>query len=52
MTKVIDCPCGEHIRGESDEEVLAATHRHMDESHPDRSQTPSDAELLSSARDE
>ena len=52
MARVINCPCGQAIRGDSDQELLAAAHRHMDEAHPDRSQTPSDEELLASAENE
>ena len=52
MAKVINCPCGHAIRGESDEDLLAEAHKHMEESHPDRSHTPSDDELLASAQEE
>lgn len=51
MTRVISCPCGEVIRGESDEELLSGAHRHKEESHPDREHTPSDEELLASAQE-
>ena len=52
MARVINCPCGYVIRGESDEELLSGAHKHMEESHPDRSHTPSDEELLASAEEE
>ena len=52
MARVINCPCGEAIRGETDEELLAGAHKHMDEAHADRSSTPSDEELLASAEEE
>jgi len=51
MSKVINCPCGEAIKGDTDEELLAAAHKHMEEAHPDRSNTPSDEELLASAQE-
>ena len=52
MSKVINCPCGYDVKGETDEELLEAAHRHMDEAHADRAQTPSDEELLASAKEE
>ena len=52
MARVINCPCGFVIRGDTDEELLGAAHRHMDEAHADRSSTPSDEELLASAEEE
>ena len=52
MARVINCPCGEAIRGETDEELLAGAHKHMDEAHPDMSQRPSDEDLLASATEE
>jgi predicted small metal-binding protein len=52
MARVINCPCGYVIRGDTDEELLRGAHQHMDEAHPDRSSTPSDEELLASAQEE
>ena len=52
MARVINCPCGYVIRGDSDEDLLAGAHKHMEESHPDRRTTPSDEDLLASAQEE
>jgi predicted small metal-binding protein len=52
MSKVINCPCGEAVRGDSDEELLSAAHQHMDEAHEDMTQRPSDDDLLASAVEE
>jgi hypothetical protein len=52
MARVINCPGGQVIRGDTDEELLREAHQHMDEAHPDRSSTPFDEELLASAQDE
>lgn len=52
MARVINCPCGYVIRGDSDEDLLAGAHKHMEESHPDRASTPSDEDLLASATEE
>lgn len=35
MTKVIDCECGQQIRAENEEELVAKTQQHVEESHPD-----------------
>ena len=51
MAKVINCPCGYDVRGDTDEELLANAHKHMDEAHADRESTPSDEELLASAQE-
>ena len=35
MAKVINCECGLTLRGESDDEVIAAAEQHIGDSHPD-----------------
>jgi len=35
MAKLINCECGQTIRGESDDEVIAQAEAHIRESHPD-----------------
>jgi predicted small metal-binding protein len=35
MTKVINCECGETVRAESDEELVATVERHVDDAHPE-----------------
>ena len=52
MARVINCPCGVVIRGDTDEELLRGAHQHMNETLADRSSTPSDEELLASAQEE
>lgn len=52
LARVINCPCGSVVRGDTDEELLEAAHQHIEESHPDREDTPSDEELLASAQEE
>jgi predicted small metal-binding protein len=44
--------CGYVIRGDSDEDLLAGAHQHMDEVHPDLAERPSDEDLLASAQEE
>ena len=52
MTRVINCPCGHVIRGDTDEELLAGAHQHMEEAHADMASKPSDEELIGSAQEE
>jgi predicted small metal-binding protein len=35
MEKVINCECGEIVRAESDDELVAKVERHVGEAHPD-----------------
>ncbi len=34
MAKVISCQCGATIKGETDDEVIAAAEKHMQAEHP------------------
>lgn len=35
MAKVINCECGETVRAESDDELVAKVERHVGEAHPE-----------------
>jgi predicted small metal-binding protein len=35
MGKVINCECGEVVRAESDDELVAKVERHVGEAHPE-----------------
>ena len=35
MGKVINCECGEVVRAENDDELVAKVGRHVDEAHPE-----------------
>jgi predicted small metal-binding protein len=52
MAKVINCPCGYTVRGDTDEELLAEAHKHIESDHPDRVGKVSDEELLGSAQEQ
>lgn len=52
MAKVINCPCGYDVRGDTDEDLLAAAHKHIEDAHPDKAGSVSDQELLASAEEE
>jgi predicted small metal-binding protein len=33
--KVVHCPCGTDVSGETDDEIVANVEKHIDEVHPD-----------------
>ena len=35
MAKLINCECGEVVRGETDDDLVAAATAHIDRDHPD-----------------
>jgi predicted small metal-binding protein len=35
MAKQVDCPCGETVRGESDDELVSNVEAHVQDQHPD-----------------
>ena len=51
MAKVINCDCGYTVRGETDQELLAAAHKHIDETHPDLKSQITDEQLLGQAQE-
>ena len=51
VAKVINCDCGYQARGETDEELLADAHKHIDEVHPDMKDKVSDDQLLAQAQE-
>jgi predicted small metal-binding protein len=50
MAKVINCECGETVRGETDDEVVAAAREHINAAHPEMKDT-SDEQILSMAEE-
>lgn len=51
MAKEINCPCGETVRGETDDELVSATEEHMREKHPEMVGTKSRQDILEMAHD-
>jgi hypothetical protein len=35
MAKLINCECGQVVRGETDDELIAAAEEHIDSNHPE-----------------
>lgn len=50
MAKVIHCPCGVDVKGETDDELVANVEAHVAEAHAG-SDPPAREEILSSAHD-
>ena len=52
MAKKIDCPCGETVRGEDDDQLVSAVESHIADRHPDMVGTMSREQILGMASDE
>ena len=52
MGKLINCECGQVVRGESDEELLAAAEEHVNRHHPELVGKISRADLLAMSEEE
>jgi predicted small metal-binding protein len=52
MAQKVDCPCGETIRGESDEELVSNVEQHVQSDHPDLVGTMSREQILAMAQAE
>ena len=52
MTMKVDCPCGQTIRGESDDELVGNVEAHVREDHPDEVGKMSREQILGMATSE
>ena len=52
MRKVINCECGEVVRGNSDEEILAAVKTHLNRDHPELLEKLSNEDILAMAEED
>jgi predicted small metal-binding protein len=52
MAKVVNCPCGETVRGENDDELVANVESHVQEAHPEMVGTMSREQVLGMAEEE
>jgi predicted small metal-binding protein len=50
MAQKVDCPCGETIRGESDDELVSNVEQHVQDQHPDMVGTMSREQILGMAQ--
>jgi len=51
MAKLINCECGQVVRGETDEELLAAAEDHVNRDHPELVGKISRADVLAMAEE-
>ena len=49
MAKVVNCECGEVVRGETDDELVANVERHVTQRHPELVGTMGRTEILDMA---
>ncbi len=52
MAQKVDCPCGETVRGESDDELVSNVETHIQDNHPDLVGTMSRDQILGMAQTE
>jgi predicted small metal-binding protein len=50
--KAIRCECGEMVKGEDEQAVLAAAHEHIEAKHPDMVTTINDSQLRAMMEDD
>ena len=50
MTMKVDCPCGETVRGESEDELVGNVEQHVQDKHPDMVGTMSREQILGMAQ--
>ena len=51
MAKLINCECGQVVRGETDDELVAAAEAHIDRDHPELVGKVSREDLLGMAEE-
>jgi predicted small metal-binding protein len=49
MTKQVDCPCGEVVRGEDDDELVTNVEAHVRDKHPEMVGTMTREQVLAMA---
>ena len=49
--KVMTCPCGATLSGETDDEFVAAVNAHMGDAHPEMAGKYTDEQILSRAQE-
>lgn len=52
MRKVINCECGEVVRGNTEEELLAAVKAHLTRDHPELLEKLSSEDILGMAEED
>ena len=50
MAQKVDCPCGQTVMGETDDELVANVEQHVQDEHPDMVGTMSREQILGMAQ--
>jgi len=50
--KVVNCPCGERIEGDTDDMVVVRVNEHLASAHPEMAEKYSDEQILSMASEQ
>lgn len=51
MTKVVHCPCGTDVSGETDDEIVANVEQHVADEHPEKVGSMSREDILGAAHE-
>jgi hypothetical protein len=51
MAKEVNCPCGENIRGETDDELVSNVEAHVQSDHPDMVDTMTRDKIMEMAHE-
>jgi hypothetical protein len=49
--KAVNCPCGAHVEGESDDQLVENVQAHIASDHPDMADKPSREQILEMAHE-
>jgi predicted small metal-binding protein len=52
MAMKVDCPCGETVRGNSDDELVGNVEQHVQDKHPEMVGTMSREQILGMAQED
>ena len=52
MAQKVDCPCGQTVRGETDDELVSNVEAHIQSDHPDMVSSMSREQILGMAQAE
>jgi predicted small metal-binding protein len=52
MAMKVDCPCGETVRGDSEDELVGNVEQHVQDKHPEMVGTMSREQILGMAQEE
>ena len=51
MAQIVDCPCGEQLVGQDEDDIVAKVEAHVQEKHPDMVGTMNREQILDMAQE-